>query len=68
MTQRARKTPVDVAERTPPGAQPENTLTRISLALTQHFAIDDVNRGTDPYNTTGDTGRAGVWNKQRSRR
>ena len=68
MTQRARQTPAEsVPQGTQTNAQSANTLTRISLELTRTFAIDEVNRGSDPYNSSA-SGRAEVWNKQRSRR
>lgn len=69
MTQRARQTPVEsVTQGTRTDLQNANTLTRISLALTRTFEIDEANRGTDPYNSSGNTGRALVWNNKRPRR
>ncbi len=69
MTQRAPGTPAGPVTRgARADAKRDNTLTRISLALTQNFAIDDLNRGSDPYNTTAGAGRAEIWQKQRLRR
>jgi hypothetical protein len=69
MTQRAHQTPVEsVAQGKRTEAQNANTLTRISLALTRTFEMDEANRGTDPYNSLGGSGSAQVWNRQRPRR
>ncbi|MBV6417263.1 MAG: hypothetical protein CMLOHMNK_01909 [Steroidobacteraceae bacterium] len=67
--QRARQMPVEPAKRAVrPAGSRANTLTRISLELAQTLEIDAVNRGTDPYNSSGATGRAEIWNRQRTRR
>ncbi len=69
LTQRAQQTPVEpVPLGTQTDARNANTLTRISLELTRTFEIDEANRGSDPYNSSGGTGRAEVWNKLRPRR
>ncbi|MBV6423528.1 MAG: hypothetical protein NAOJABEB_01324 [Steroidobacteraceae bacterium] len=68
-TQRARQMPVDAAQRdSTPTATRENTLKRINVALTRTLEIDEVNRGTDPYNSSSGIGRGAVWNRERSRR
>ncbi|MGD9597828.1 MAG: hypothetical protein AB7G76_07360 [Steroidobacteraceae bacterium] len=67
-TQRARQMPVDPAKRDLHLTTRENTLQRIDVALTRTLEIDDMNRGTDPYNSGGADGRAEVWKRERSRR
>ncbi len=69
MTQRAQQAPAgSVAEGKRTDAQNANTLTRISLALTRSFEMDEANRGTDPYNSVAGSGRSQVWDRQRPRR
>ncbi|MGE3667720.1 MAG: hypothetical protein AB7G51_13990 [Steroidobacteraceae bacterium] len=69
MTQRARKMPVEsVANSKSTDARNANTLTRISLELTRTFELDEVNRGTDPYNSLEGAGPTQAWNRQRPRR
>lgn len=66
-SERAPKTPAEPVAASATGSH-ENTLKRVSLALLHEIAIDERERGNDPYNSNVGKGPADVWSRSGGRR